>query len=161
MAPATVQSAWRVCGMNLEARSLSGYERSVIARAARVKTASPVIHTTRKGASIGFEPTAARTNMTRLKAARAAAAITPRRCRRTTNICSSPMPSSHGSLTARSPQVAQALADVRRPPFYVSRTSFADTNSRIVKTAASRTKRTTTPEIHPPSTSNSWKQNPA
>jgi hypothetical protein len=44
---------------------------------------------------------------------------------------------------------------------YAVSTSFADTNSRTDKAATSRMKRTTTWEIHPPSTSISWKQNPA
>ena len=72
--------------MYLEARLVPGYERSVSASAARVKAASPVIQATRKGVSIGFEPIAARTNIRRLKATSAAAATTPRRCRRPTNI---------------------------------------------------------------------------
>jgi hypothetical protein len=58
-----------------------GYGRSVRNSAATDKTASPVIHATRKAASIGLEPTAARTNMSRLKATTPAAATMPRRCR--------------------------------------------------------------------------------
>jgi len=58
---------------------------------------------------------------------------------------------------------ARVLAKVpgTRAATYVLFTSFADTNSRIAKAAASRMKRTTTWDIHPPSTSISWKQNPA
>src|SRR4029453_3991079 len=60
-----------------------GYGRSV-RNSATNKAASPVIHATRKGASIGLEPIAARTNISRLKATTAAAATTPRGWRRTT-----------------------------------------------------------------------------
>jgi hypothetical protein len=58
---------------------------------------------------------------------------------------------------------ARVLAKVpgTRAATYVLFTSFADTNSRIAKAAPSRMKRTTTWDIHPPSTSISWKQNPA
>src|SRR4029450_6968119 len=71
--------------MYLESRLVPGYERSVSASAPRVKTASPVNHATKKGVSIGIGPSAARTNISRLKATSAAAATTPRPFRRTTN----------------------------------------------------------------------------
>jgi hypothetical protein len=43
----------------------SGYGRSVRNSAVTDKTASPASHATRKGASIGLEPIAARTNITK------------------------------------------------------------------------------------------------